>query len=49
MVRPIVKDKNILIFPDGTFRKMTLRERWLWYRGKYLEVPLSSGKPTKLL
>lgn len=49
MVRPVIKDGTTLIFPNGTSRKMTLRERWLWYRGKFKEVPLSSGKRTELI
>lgn len=49
MDRPVIKDGNILIFPNGKSRKMTLLERWKWRRGKFKEVPLSSGKPTKFL
>ena len=48
-VKPIIRSQNTLIFPDGTSRKMTLRERWLWRRGKFVVLRLSDGKQTKLL
>lgn len=48
-VKPIIKDGNILLFPGGFSRKMTLLERWKWRRGTLKEIKLSSGKPTKFL
>lgn len=48
-VRPIIKDGNTLIFPNGQSRKMTILERFKWKRGILKEIKLSSGKPTKLL
>lgn len=47
--RPIIKDGNWLIFPNGQSRKMTLLERWRWRRGTLKKIKLSSGEPTKLL
>ncbi len=47
--RPIVRVDNTLIFPNGTSRKMTFRERWKWYRGKFIILRLSDGERTEFI
>lgn len=47
--RPIVRVDNYILFPNGTSRKLTWRERWSMRKGEPFYLDLNTGKPTKLI